>query len=144
MVRCSPYKLIGRKSPEEELLPALVKATQDKHYGRPPSSLVLVNKNTLAVVGLAAWTMHPIWPYTCLLDIYCHPNYWQEAPALLEALLPTLPPGLRQVAYADASCLAKLDVLSNAGFRQTQTLADWLPVDFVQKSIVDVYMMVRG
>ena len=98
--------------------------------------MVLKQARTTAVVGFAAWGWHPLWPDTCLLDVYCHPHHWDGAQELLAAL--TLPDDQRLVAYADADCAHKAPILSAFGFRQTGTLRRWVAADWAQTSFVDV------
>lgn len=138
VVRSAPLKLIGRGLTEGPLLPLLREADEG---ATPPRGMVLQNRATKAVVGLAAWGWHPIWPETCLLDVYCHPNYWEQAGALLAAL--ELPAARRYVAYGDAACPAKHHLLRAAGFEQTNTLSQWVSADAARSSFVDVLQFER-
>ena len=38
------------------------------------------------MVGLAMWSDHPLWPDARLVDLYCHPAFWDEGAALLQEL----------------------------------------------------------
>ena len=89
-----------------------------------------------AVVGLAAWGPHPLWPETCLGAGYCHPHYWDRADDLLGAL--SLPDADRYVAYGDPTCEAKTEVLKSAGFRRAHTLAGRLAAERAENGFVDV------
>jgi GNAT superfamily N-acetyltransferase len=120
LVRCAPLQLIGRQSSEGALLPALLEAEQRQAEQAPPTTIVLRNQATGAVMGLATWRWDAIWPETCLVDLYCHPQAWSHAAALLAAL--ELPAAESYLAYADAGCPAKVQVLNAAGFRQTTQL----------------------
>ncbi|MEZ4679254.1 MAG: hypothetical protein R2932_34050 [Caldilineaceae bacterium] len=99
----------------------------------------MCNPTTTAVVGLAAWSWHPIWPDTCLVDCYCHPQYWNQAAELLDAL--ELPAADRTVAYVDAGNDAKSMLFAQAGFKPVTTLPKWLAADPRQTKWVDVVLM---
>jgi hypothetical protein len=121
-IRVASLGLVGRRSPEAPLLGALRSAADDDQC----RSVVLRNKVTHAIAGIAAWGWHRRRPTTCLLDVYCHPDYWDRAEALLAAL--PLPEADRFVAYADATCPQQGQCLRTLGFRQT---ANWprFPLD---------------
>ncbi|CAN5581414.1 hypothetical protein BH10CHL1_BH10CHL1_49400 [soil metagenome] len=140
-IRCAGLQLIGRHSTESALLPVLVDAAQRQQANQPPSVLVLENQATTAVVGLAAWSWHPLWPDTCLVDCYCHPDYWQHAPDLLNAL--PLPTADSLLAYADAGHVAKTNLLTKAGFKSVTTLPKWVASDPTKRQWVDVTVLKR-
>ena len=135
-VRCAPLRLFGRMSAEGPLLPVVRGEESRRQTGEPPRSFVLESQTTDAVVGLAAWDWHPLWPHICLVDVFCHPDFWQEAPALLASL--SLPDADRHIAYADPECSAKAEVLRTGGFRHTATLPERLPVDRIKTRFTDV------
>jgi hypothetical protein len=143
VVRCLPLKLVGRQPREGAFLSLLRDEEKRRLEGKEPRAMVLKQAGTMAVVGFAAWGWHPLWPDTCLLDVYCHPHHWDRAAELLGALtLPDgqrfRPNGQRVVAYADADCAHKAPILSAFGFRQTGTLRRWVAADWAQTSFVDV------
>ena len=65
-----------------------------------------------ARVGVGTLAPHPLWKNASLLDIFCHPNFWDQAPALIESLKPS---GTVH-AYADEASAAKAETLKRAGF----------------------------
>ncbi|MCX6045843.1 MAG: hypothetical protein NT075_12080 [Chloroflexi bacterium] len=140
-VRSAGLQLFGRHSTESALLPVLVEAAEHQQANEPPTVLTLCNQATTAVVGLAAWSWHPLWPDTCLVDCYCHPNYWQHAPGLLDAL--QLPPADRSLVYVDADHTAKLNLFAKAGFKAVTTLPKWIASDTAKKKWSDVVVMQR-
>lgn len=117
VVRCAPLKLFGRSNTEGPFLRVLY---PQKDKAAPPRSYVLQNTTTSALVGFTTWDWHPLWPDTCLLDLYCHPNYWGQGSDLFAAL--TLPAAQRYIAYGDAGCVTKHQVLLEHGFQQTHVL----------------------
>ncbi|MEZ4860008.1 MAG: hypothetical protein R3C14_01815 [Caldilineaceae bacterium] len=141
LVRCAPLQLIGRESPEGPFLPALLKAEERAQRGRTPTTFALRHAVTNAVVGLATCDWHPLWPETRLLDLYCHPNFWHYAPALLEALPFTA--DQRLIAYADQGCPAKLQTLAAVGFKTTATLPQWIATDALQSNWADVLVLTK-
>lgn len=124
-VRCAPLALVGRQSPEYSLLEE-IRRSEGSDNSEPARVVVLRNQATEAIVGLAAWGWHPRLRGTCLVDVYCHPRYWDEATNLLAAL--RLPRAERYLSYGDSSCDRKQECLLAHGFRRS---ADWLnfPVD---------------
>lgn len=113
IVRCHPLNLLGRKSPEEELLPHLRAAA------RPPQVLAAVAPSG-AVVGLAAWNQPAHLPGAIVADVFCHSNFWPHSDALLAALLASAP-SARTIAFADSTCPEKSGCLGRAGFRLAAT-----------------------
>lgn len=141
LVRCSALGLIGRESTESAFLPALVDAEQRQKDGQPPAVLALCNPDTQAVVGVSAWSWHPLWHDTCLVDCYCHPNYWGQAAALLSAL--QLPTARQTIAYIDAGNATKATLFEKAGFTPVATLPNWLATGSDKTSRVDVTVVRR-
>ena len=143
-VRCAPLGLVGRKSTEGPLL-GPIRAERARPNGRDDMStraLALVSKATTAVLGLAVRKAHPLWPQTGLVDVYCHPAAWSAAGDLLAGVLSGATP--RCVAYTDAACQAKADVLSAAGFAEAGSLPEWLPPDQAGGSPLDVTVWRKG
>jgi hypothetical protein len=141
LVRCAPLRLAGRVSTEGALLPLLQSEEERRSEGEEPRAMVLQQATTGAVVGFVTWDWHSVWYNTVLLDVFCHPNYWDRAPDLLAAL--SIPQGHRIVAYADASCTHKARHLSELGFRQAGTLQRWVAADVAQSSFLDVDVYIK-
>ena len=139
MVRCVPLQMFGQSSSEEAFLPALIEATQRQQADQSPKVLALCSPATSAVVGLAAWSWHPLWPDVCLVDCYCHPNFWSASGELLHAL--QLPPADHTVAYVDVGNQAKSALFTQAGFKPRSTLPRWLATDASKQSWADVVML---
>jgi len=122
-VKCAALRLVGQLSSEEPLLNAL--RTQNES-SETPRVRVLRNSRTGAVVGVAAWSLHPGFGDACLVDFYCHPDFWDRAQDLFDAL--ELPPSRRWLCFGDASQVEKARVLSGRGFRQVAVWRDF-PID---------------
>jgi GNAT superfamily N-acetyltransferase len=127
LVRAAPVGLLGRASSEHALLDLLWSVARAPAEGQElDRARVLVRGDNGAVVGLACWAWDGLWPDTCLVDVYCAPRWWEQAPPLLAAL--PLPPGARRVAYTTAGAAAKGQALLSAGLRprarHVQRLAD--------------------
>ena len=142
VVRCAPVKLIGRTICEECLLAILLanESPNDPAYRRTGGA-ALVNRQTSAVVGLAAWSQHPVWPNCAIVDVYCHPQFWSPADELFDALNP--PRSARRIAYADETCPRKLDTLTRAGFKKTAVLPRRVPADAANSRYLDVFVLER-
>lgn len=143
-VRCAPLQLVGRRSTEGSLLP-LIRSERARRSGGDdvsPRALALVNTATTAVLGLAVRRAHSLWPETELVDVYCHPDAWPAAGDLLAGVLSGAAAWC--VAYTDAACGAKADVLSAAGFVEAARLAQWLAVDQTDSTRLDVTVWQKG
>lgn len=121
VVRGAGLGLWGRRTTEGPFLPLLQDQLERNAGGLPPRALALVQQAVRAVVGLAMWSDHPLWRDACLVDLYCHPDYWDQGGALLEAL--QIPAGPICLAYCDAGLEPKAEALSAAGFRRGATLS---------------------
>jgi hypothetical protein len=141
IVRCASLRLIGRQSTEGPFLPLLRDAEKRQAAGEKPRALVLVNTHTTAVVGLVAWDWHPLWKDICLVDVYCHPSYWDSAGGLLSSL--PLPDAERYVAYSDTNCSQKTALLLDHGFRQTATLKGRVPSTCAKTFFLEVALLER-
>lgn len=139
-VRNAALKLYGRTLTEGPMLP-LIQSERARRHEEAPHALVLQNKKTGAAVALATQRPDPMWPNRCLVDLYCHPNFWTESSTLLAEL--PLPTGKRLVAYADASCLEQCNAFREAGFQTVATLPRWLPTDFARSDYADVILLER-
>jgi hypothetical protein len=136
VVRCVPLKLIGRQSSQRPFLPLLREEERRQAVGEAPQALVLHNEETTAVVGFTAWDWHPLWDDTCLVDVYCHTNYWDKARNLLASL--ALPEADRYLAYSDIGCQEKIRVLVEEGFRQTAVFTRRVPSTSAKTAFLDV------
>lgn len=136
LVRCAPLQLVGRQSSEGALLPALIESEERQREQTAPNTVVLRNQSTHAVMGLAAWRWDPLWPETCLVDLYCHPQVWSQAGDLLAAL--ELPAADSYLAYVDEGWAAKVHALNAAGFRQTARLPRRIRTQATGEIAIDV------
>jgi len=134
-IRCAPLGQFGRHSTEGSFVSLLRQEGQRRKEGRPSRTRVLQAKGSRAVVGVAAWRDHPLWPDTCVVDVYTHPNFWDRAPELLAAL--PLPDTGRLLAYGDAECPQKHEVLKAVGFRQVAAFPKRLAADVAGTAFVD-------
>lgn len=141
IVRCVRAHIFGRESSEGGLLPLLLESEAQQRQDQQPATVVLKNQENQALLGLATCQEHPLWPDTSLLDIYCHPAYWEVAPKLLNAL--SLPANLRTLAYVDRDHQAKQALLSAQGFQAVATLPRWLATGPSSQHQVDVLMFAR-
>ncbi|MDP6776134.1 MAG: hypothetical protein QGI83_05155, partial [Candidatus Latescibacteria bacterium] len=89
-----------------------------------PQFVALRNQESASVVGLAAVGPDPLWPDTHLLDVYCHPKFWERAAEMVRAILPA--EGDRCLAYSDSDCPAKGKALEEAGFGSAFTHRNWV------------------
>lgn len=139
-LRCTPLKMIGRMSTEGPLLPVI----RDLADG-PPRAVAAGLEKSCAVVGLAAWGWDALWPGTCLVDVYCHPDHWERAPEIMRAL--RLPEADRCVAYAETVADSKDRALREAGFRPEAKLQGWVaesaPADKGERRALDVQVYRR-
>lgn len=141
VVRCVRAHIFGRASSEGGLLPLLLEGEAQQQAGEPATTVVLQNRVNGAILGLATYYDHPLWPATALLDLYCHPAYWPEAPTLLATL--QLPAETRTVAYVDHEHQAKQTLLSAQGFQPVATLPHWLAATPSRNHPMDVLIFVR-
>lgn len=135
ITRIVALKHVGRRTTEGPFLSLLQDELARRAKGENPRAYVLETTPS-AIVGFAMWSWHPFWPDTCLLDVYCHPSYWDKAKELLEAL--ELPDADRYIAYADVLCKAKQKALRDAGFKQTLLLKNFVANDWARSSFIDV------
>lgn len=135
-VRCAPLGMFGRRSNEESFLHLIRAEEARQSEGERPRALALVQQVSAAVVGFAAWDWDPLWPETCLLDVYCHPHFWDLAGDLLDGL--SLPEAERCVAYADTTCPDKEEALESAGFSRTGWCERRVATDFARTGFADV------
>lgn len=136
LVRCANFNLFGRKSSEGPLLPLIVEETERKEKNLPARSIVLRQSKNHRIVGFATWREHPIWPETCLVDLFCHSHFQNKAGALLAKL--QLPSKHRCLAYTDELSAYKQEVLQQNSFLQIARLPSRLYSDPTQSSSYDV------
>jgi len=139
-VRCARFGIIGRSSGESHILRALYEARRPIE-GREQGALVLRSRQSGAPVGFAACGSHPIWAECRLVDVFCHPDFWDRAGDLLASL--PLPPSSHFIAYADVGWTGKDHVLRRAGFRQTAVLARRAPQSSAKTAVIDVAVYER-
>lgn len=126
-VRCAGEKIFGRQITEGPFLKLLYRIFPESgKKEHPVPAVVLENTETGAMTGFASHTRHPLWPRTTVVDLYCHPRFWNRAGELLNALV--LPDAARILAYADEECPEKILTLESAGFRKTTMLGNMLSI----------------
>jgi GNAT superfamily N-acetyltransferase len=136
LARCVPLRLYGRMSTEGPMLSQIRTEQKRRKAGEPPRVYALEHTVSGAVCGLAAWDWHPLWPNTCLVDVYCHPNHVAKAKDLYSRL--DLPEAECYVAYADEACSHKVALLAAAGFELTAELPQRIPKDRAKTGYVNV------
>ncbi len=114
VVRSVPMSIIGRGSSEGPLLPFLKNELDRTQEDREPKTSVLLQTSSRAVVGLATWDWDPIWPHTCVVDVFCHPEFWSHGKETLGYL--GLPDADRYVAYCDVGFVPKESCLERSGY----------------------------
>ncbi len=142
VVRGAGMGIFGRGSTEGKLLPLLRDAMERKEQGKPARVVALRQVETTAVVGLGMWSPDPMWPHSCLVDVYCHPAFWDRAEDLLSAL--ELPSFDRYIAYSDVGLTPKAAVLSGLGFKRVATHEGRVAVDRARTGFVGVEVWERG
>jgi hypothetical protein len=142
LVRSAPLGLIGRMITEDPFLPLLYDASLRLQEHEPPCAMALRSLTTGAVLGFALWKWHPIWPDTCLIDCYCHPQFWGRAPELYQAL--TLPEAHHYIAYIDEGFTQKSDLLQSLGFNPTVTLKYYVAGSALKTNFADVLVFEKA
>jgi GNAT superfamily N-acetyltransferase len=135
--------LFGRSLPEGPLLP-LLRAQSVREPSAPPAAVVLRSRGSAAVLGFACRSPHPLWPETEILDVSCHPRWWQCAPDMLAAL--RVPPAsdVRTLAFCDELQREKRALFVAAGFRELARLPGWLRRGVRDSRRVDVSMLLSA
>jgi hypothetical protein len=136
IVRSTTMRLFGRSSSEGPLIPLLRDELERIAGDKPVRTAVLKQQETEAVVGLATYSWDAVWPGTCVVDVYCHPNFWGQAGDLLAHI--DFPKMHRYVVYCDAGFEEKEQVLTKAGYQRVATLGEWAPADRAVSRFVDV------
>lgn len=128
-VRCAPMGLFGRSSTEHAMLEVIHESEGRQEEGEvTPKCSVMMQSDSHAAAGLAAWGSHPLWPGTGIADVYCHPDFWERGARELLASL-QMPQFERLLAYSDEGCAAKAQVLEETGFRQVGRFERRLAID---------------
>ncbi len=109
--------LVGRKLTEGPLLPLIMDNLKRAADAQPARALALRQTQTQAVVGLAAFGPHPVWPQTTLADVYCHPDHWAQAAAMMVKLRTGFPANQPVLAYCSSQSQHRREALMRAGFR---------------------------
>jgi hypothetical protein len=112
--------LLGRTMPEEAFLPLLQAEEASDNKGQRSAAVVLRGERG-AVLGFAAQVPDRIWRGRNLLDIYCHPQWWDRAAELVDAVAPTTP----CASYVEPKAADKKEVLAKSGFHHVATLPAW-------------------
>ena len=141
VVRFASMHLFGRNTTEGTVL-GVLRRQQERGPDAPPCAMVLSQTASTTVVGISTWDWHPLWPDTCIVDVYCHAQHWRRAGELLEAL--SLPAAGRCVAYADPICAERRDVLTAAGFQPISTMPQRLAANATGTQLVDVLALERA
>ena len=140
VVRIAATQLIGRIS-EGPLLPLIREARHARAAGKSSGTCVLRDAAGPAMLGLASRQLHPLWPNTDIVDIFCHPRWWHRAPDLLQSLPASM--AASSVAYCDTTHVAKREILEQAGFVERAVLPQWVFATPLENSRVDVSIFVR-
>ena len=138
VVRAASLKLFGRCTPEGAFLPLLKEMEDSPEMDHKACVLEL---ETGAVTGMATWGPHPLWPDTCIVDIYCHECYWERAGDLLASVI--LPDSSRYIGYADASCPQQGVAFETFGFQKRATLPNWLPTSVERQESADIVVYTK-
>jgi GNAT superfamily N-acetyltransferase len=141
LTRMTTAKLFGRGSTEGPFIPLLRNELERKAENLPPRTAMLIQQKTEAVVGYATTDRDPIWPNTCIVDVFCLPNFWSQAPALLNVI--HWPNADRYIAYCDVGWKEKEEALQNAGFQICATLPKWLAKGHTSNEQIDVNMWLK-
>ena len=134
-------RLFGLGSSEGPLIPLLKDELERLEEGKAIRTSVAHVKETSSVVGVATIDRDPVWPGTCVVDVFCHPEFWTHAGALLDQI--TWPDAHRYVAYCDVGWQEKETALGEAGFEREATLKHWVSVDRAATDFVDVNLWVK-
>jgi hypothetical protein len=123
VVRCASLGILGRALPEGPMtrhFRAEVERQADAEEPLTPRAWVARHAGTGAVVGVSAWKKHPLWPETCIVDVFSHPRFRRCGSDLLAAL--DLPGGSGHVSYVDAGTTVRSEIVAGMGYRQTASL----------------------
>lgn len=140
VIRCAPLGLVGRKLTEGVLLPIIRQNSELSDQGQS-RAFVLQKPDTGTVVGMAAWSWDRMLPSICVVDVYCHPNFWSRADELVAQL--QLPEAEHIVAYVEPPFTTKFELLRSLGFREVAMLPRWIAGDALCSELIDVVLLSR-
>jgi GNAT superfamily N-acetyltransferase len=140
-VRMTPGKLFGRASSEGAFISLLRSELEREAENQSPRTAILVQQETEAVLGYATTDRDPIWPNTCVVDLFCLPNAWHRGNDLLNFI--NWPGADRYVSYCDAGWKAREDILDSAGFRPCATLPKWLAKNRTESEKIDINVWLK-
>jgi len=126
----------GRYSTEGPMIPLQRDETQRPEMGLGTRTAILKIPETGAVAGLATYGANPLWRGSWTVDLYCHPNYWEQGDDLLAAV--EIQPAERLLAYCDAGFEPKERILKRAGFEPVVTYRKRVAADYARTRHVDV------
>lgn len=135
-IRSAVMRVYGRESTEGPIVRRMEEELARIEEGRGPQTAVLTGDETGAVFGLATCDGHPIWPGSCLVDLYCHPSAWERGVELMNAL--ELNRADRIIAYCDTGLEEKETILDAAGYRPVATYDKRIAADAAGMRHVDV------
>ena len=136
VTRSAGMRIFGRQSTEGPLLPFIRDASTRRTDGKSARVMVLRQRETTAVAGLTMWSFDSLWPRSCVVDVYCHPRFWDRSHDLLGLL--AVPEAERYLAYCDAGFEPKAAALSQAGFRPSVTYGRRVARNRARTAYVDV------
>ena len=136
VVRCASLRLWGRDLTECALTHYFKEEAERESEENAPRARVARRQTTGAVVGMSAWDRHPLWPETCILDVFCHPSARKSGPDLLSALSP--PETARRVTYIDRAPSPRSELFEAAGYRRTASLPERVRPSAARSDRVDV------
>ncbi|MBT4138522.1 MAG: hypothetical protein HOE48_11440, partial [Candidatus Latescibacteria bacterium] len=94
-----------------------------------------------AVVGYAATNRDPLWPNTCVVDLFCLPNFWDHTNDLLRTI--HWPTADRYVSYCDEGWTEKEEALRAEGFQICATLPQWVTKGYDHTEKADINLWVK-
>jgi|SaaInlStandDraft_1057018.scaffolds.fasta_scaffold17526_2 GNAT superfamily N-acetyltransferase len=133
VIRSLHMNIIGRGSTEGGLL----KLIQHNEQHEEKTSWSLSSPETGAVLAVASYHAHPHWPESIILDVYSHPDCWDQCPELIDRL--NLPDSPRILSYSDSENKEKCALLSELGFKKSASFRDRVYKDAEKTSPVDVF-----
>jgi GNAT superfamily N-acetyltransferase len=135
-VRSTVMRIMGRSSTEGPMIPLERAEIKRQEDGEGPRSVVLPIQETGAVAGFATFGRHPLWSGTWTVDVYCHPEYWDQGTELFATM--EFPPAERLLAYCDSGFDEKEKVLKEAGFEPITTFENRVAADEARTQFVTV------
>jgi GNAT superfamily N-acetyltransferase len=135
-IRLAGLGLFGQGSTEGSMLPLIRETLERREEGKPSRMMVLRHEESSAVTGVAMHSRDRLWPHTCVVDLYCHPQFWDHGRSLLHSL--SLPEADRYIAYCDLDFSEKEEILSSAGFVKNSVHEQRVAVNRAKTEYVDV------